>query len=207
MSLVPDANDASTPPSPKVPEYNAATEQFTWELLNDLMQAKDPVLAKIQRQPVDHVPTEPSAPGTSAVGISPAPARIETKLVDRFDTILNMDFDGFAVMMEDAANEALESYMPQFFKQMEEVIRAGGTTIDAKGKPISVDLLLEGIEKMEIDFTDDGQPVMPTLVAAPKLAEKIAALQWTEEQLARKQCILAEKKKVFDARRRVRKLD
>jgi len=190
-----------------VPEYDAAGNQFTWELLHDLMRAKDPVLEMIARQPVDHVPMEPSAPGTSAVGISPAPAPIETTFADRFDTILNMDLDGFVEMMDAAAKQAVDCYMPQFFKQLEEVIRAGGTTIDAQGKPFSIDLLLDGIEQMEIDFTEDGTPVMPKLVDGPELAKKIEAMEWTEEQRARKERILTEKKKAFDARRRIRKLD
>ncbi|HET9684587.1 MAG TPA: hypothetical protein VFP15_10815 [Gemmatimonadaceae bacterium] len=197
----------SPPPASKLPEYDLAGRQLVWELLQELMRAKDPVLSMIPRQPVDHVKMEASPPEASTVGVSPAPAPIATTFADKFDTILNMDFEGFAEMMDDAANQSLEIYMPQFFKQMEEVTRRGGTTVDAKGKPFTIDLYLDALEAMEIDFSDDGTPNIPKLVAGPELAEKISALKFTAEQLARQERILTEKKKVFDARRRVRKLD
>src|SRR5258708_21607403 len=110
MSNAPDET-ARPPPRSKVPEYAAAGLQFTWELLQELMRAKDPLLERIGRQPRDHVSMEPSAPGTSAVGMSLAPARVETCFSDRFDTILNMDFDGFVEMMDDAAKQSLDSFM------------------------------------------------------------------------------------------------
>ena len=207
MSNVPEGA-AGLPPRSKVPEYDAAGHQFTWELLQELMRAKDPLLERIGRQPTDHVSTEASAPGTSAVGMSRPPARIETSFSDRWDTILNMDFDGFAEMMDDAAKQSLDSFMPQVFRQLEEITKTAGTTVDARGKPFTVDLFLDGLEQMEIDFTDDGQPVLPTMIVGPELFATIAALPPpTEEQLARNKRILEDKKKAFDAHRRVRKLD
>src|SRR3954467_3114967 len=71
MSNASDAT-AGAPALPKVPEYDAAGKQFIWDLLLELMRAKDPILEMIPRQPVDHVSMEGSAPRTSAVAISPA---------------------------------------------------------------------------------------------------------------------------------------
>ncbi len=193
-------------PESKVPEYHQAGGQFIWELLQSLMTAQDPLLQKIARDPVDHVPSEATRPD-GCVGMSATPARVETTFVDKFDTIINMDMDGFAIMMQDATDQSLKEYMPQFFEQMRLMMEHAGQRVDAGGKPFSIDLYLDGLERVQIDFTEDEKPKLPTLVAGPELAEKIAKLVWTDAQLRRYQEMMDSKKREFDARRRIRKLD
>src|SRR6266850_1498376 len=176
--------DAQPVAASKVPEYDIACRQFIWDLLHELVHSQDPILEKIRRVSVDEIPTEASSPGIT-VGMSPAPVPMAAALSDRLDTILNMDVDGFAQMMQDTADEGRAAYMPQFFEQLRQVMEATGQVVDAKGKPYSHDLYLDLLEKVDIDFTEDGQPKMPTLVVPPNLAPKIEGTPWTREQLER----------------------
>jgi hypothetical protein len=193
----------------RVPEYDAAGREFLYELVNDLMHRQDPVLAGIRRVPVDHIPSEAS-PAGCAVGMSAAPAKIVATVCDRLETIVDMDLDGFASMVQDAAREALDSYMPQFFRQLGAICDAAGQSIDAGQKPFSVDLWLDLLEKVNINFTPGGEPAFPELVVHPKMAREVEAIlggPWTPAQLQRRDRILAQKRNEFDARRRVRVLD
>jgi len=47
-----------------------------------------------------------------------------------------------------------------------------GNVTDAEGQKLSPDLFLKGLEKIWIDFREDGTPELPTLIAGPKLAEQ-----------------------------------
>ena len=48
-----------------------------------------------------------------------------------------------------------------------------GTSINAMGRPFSTDLLLEALERIQLDFDDDDNPKFPTMVVSPEMFEKI----------------------------------
>src|SRR5438046_3483498 len=82
-----------------------------------------------------------------------------------------------------------------------------GTAVDAKGRQLSHDLITESLAAIEIDFDEAGNAKLPTLVAGPALIEALGKLPPpTEEQIARQNAMIEEKRKAFNARRRHRKL-
>lgn len=193
-------------PKSRLVEYDEAGCALAWEILHSLMGAQDPLLGEISREPVDELPTEGAPPGV-AVGACAAPIAMRTQFVERVECIANTDVDAWAAMVHEAATEAVEQLMPQFFDRMGDILREAGQEVDAKGGPLTVDLYLDGIEKVDLDFDEDGKPLLPRLVLPADLAAKFQALEWTEEHKARFERLMNDKRKVFDARRRVRRLD
>jgi hypothetical protein len=48
-----------------------------------------------------------------------------------------------------------------------------GNVISGKGKPFTFDHFLEALEKMLIDFDEDGNPFMPSILISPEDWERI----------------------------------
>jgi hypothetical protein len=101
--------------------------------------------------------------------------------------LTEVGFEG-QVSLDDLIKEGPEAYLKQALRAAEafieaqhkmliakvnEVTEKTGMTLDAKGKPFSPEMLLEAMERMELSFSETGQPIMPTLVVHPKLLETI----------------------------------
>lgn len=53
------------------------------------------------------------------------------------------------------------------FDRIKEITDKTGNIVNAKGRPFSPDLFLEMLEKIWIDFDENGKPQYPTVVVAP----------------------------------------
>ena len=62
------------------------------------------------------------------------------------------------------------------------------------------------LERMEIEFDEHGEPILPTMIGPPAIAVKIEDNPITPEQEQRKAEILARKKTEFYAKKRTRRL-
>jgi hypothetical protein len=194
-------------PMSRVPEYDRAARELLWYVFNELMAAQDPVLSQIKRVQVDHIPAEPSPPGVT-VGAYPGGAPVPITFTDTVESMINMDLDAWVEMVQKSVDDALPIQIRQLFEQMENVLRDSGQLIDAKGRPFSIELFFELLEKVQIDFDSEGKPKLPTLVVGPELFRRMQAQgPLTDSQKKRLEEIIAKKKQDFDARRRVRKLD
>ncbi|HKC61217.1 MAG TPA: hypothetical protein VKB92_14115 [Myxococcales bacterium] len=133
---------------------------------------------------------------------------MQTTFVEPHDAIENLDLGAWTVMVQEAVDEALSVCMPQVFERLGGIASDAGQVVDARGRPFSFDLLIEGIEKTQIDFDDEGKPQIPAVFVGPDLYAQIAALPPpTDEERARFDALIAKKKQEFDARHRHRKLD
>lgn len=96
------------------------------------------------------------------------------------------------------------------FKKLNEITEQAGTVVNAKGGPFTFDLFLESLKKIRIDFDDQGNPHMPTLVMSPVLAARIKEKipEWESAPKYKKQFdeIMVQKKKEWDDRESNRKL-
>ncbi|MFP4402386.1 MAG: SNARE domain-containing protein [Candidatus Nanoarchaeia archaeon] len=91
-----------------------------------------------------------------------------------------------------------------------EAIDRTGNKINANGKPLSHEFILDTIEKMEISFNDDGTPNMPSLILHPdqlkKIQDKIPEWEKNKDYIKRKKEIMEVKKSEWDIRESNRKL-
>ena len=96
--------------------------------------------------------------------------------------------------------------MPKFFEYLGRVCEATGNVIDGKGQPFSFDLVLDALDKIQIDFDEAGNPEIPTMVLHPELMEKLKKQPPTDEQIRRREEIINRKRGEYNARRRTRQI-
>lgn len=89
---------------------------------------------------------------------------------------------------------------------MDEITNATGNVVRADGQPISWDLISDMLEKMPLDFDEQGNPLMPTMYASPEGAAQAREMTPTPEQQLRRSEIIERKRAEFYAQKRTRRL-
>ena len=75
-----------------------------------------------------------------------------------------------------AAEEMKKQKARYLFDKMKEVTDKTGNVVDGKGRPFSFELFVESIRKIWIEFDENGNPHMPTMIVSPEIAEKLRVL-------------------------------
>jgi hypothetical protein len=190
-----------------LPEYDYVQYMFVDNGVKRLMEAKDEVWGSLRTvQPTEAIPiTQNTAPSGEIVTSAPIEIQSEFKL--SYEEIRSCDVDALASQIDKLAGESLSLVMPRFFDLLRRSSEAAGTATDLGGRPISYELWLEIVAKVDIDFDDQGKPDLPTLIVGPEMAEQLKALPPpTKEQLAAMDALIEQKRKDHNARRRNRKL-
>lgn len=111
--------------------------------------------------------------------------KISSALRIELDRIAQLGPAGYRAKAQEVAQELAPQAMRHFFGMVERFCSEAGTTVDAAGKPFDPMMLLDALEKVELDFDDQGRPELPTLVANPKdapaLARKMAEAERSPE--------------------------
>jgi hypothetical protein len=190
-----------------LPEYECAQFKFFHAAVGRLMKAKDSLYASIpEAPPWEATPTTQNTMPTGEI-VENKPLMIESRIVINWDDVRSCNLDALAEQADAMADERLSIVMPHFFKVFERTCDAAGTGTDARGKPFSFELYLAGLEKIELQFDRDGQPILPTLVVHPTMAKQMESLPPpTEEQQRAYNDLIERKRREFNARRRYRKL-
>jgi len=71
------------------------------------------------------------------------------------------------------ASDFISQRTKSLFSRLDEAIEKTGNVVDGEGKPLSPELILQVLEKMAIDFDENGNPIMPALVVHPDQLEKM----------------------------------
>jgi hypothetical protein len=190
-----------------LPEYECAQFKFLHAAVGRLMKAKDSLYASIpEASPWEAIPTTQNTMPSGEV-VEHEPLKIESKIIIKWDDIRACDLDALAEQVNAMAEERLSIVMPHFFKMFEKTCDAAGTGTDARGKPFSFEMYLTGLEKIELQFDREGQPILPTLVVHPTMAKQLQSMPPpTEEQQKAYNDLIERKRREFNARRRYRKL-
>ena len=88
--------------------------------------------------------------------------------------------EGLKKLAEDLSSQ--QSKM--VFERLDQITDRTGNVVDAEGQAINPDLILQSLEKIEIDFSEDGQPRLPTLVVSPEHYERLKEkmLEWEKDE-------------------------
>lgn len=93
------------------------------------------------------------------------------------------------------------------FRTLTKITDFTGNVVDAKGKEFSIAMMLEVLEKIHIDFDKNGDPILPTMVIHPNMAEKIQELKSEEAAFKdRVDEIIAKKREAYYAEKGSRRL-
>jgi hypothetical protein len=183
-----------------LPEYDAAGYEFLFAGTDALMRAIDPVYAMLRRVPMDVVP-----PVSVDVGEG------RTVRAEPIDASSWISFDvGEAIAgerqlllaeMSSLAQTQLATILTGFFAHVDEVATAVGNTVSG---PMSWDLLIDAVERVDLTFDDDGEDGGVAVMNPETYARLVEQGPPTAAQQARLNDILRRKREEFHTRRRRR---
>ncbi len=72
------------------------------------------------------------------------------------------------------AKDLQKKQVQMMFAHISQASEKAGTSVDAGGRPFDFDLFIEALERIQIDFDEDGRPRMPAFFVPPTIAQQIA---------------------------------
>ncbi len=188
-----------------LPEYEAPARSVVFVAVDALARANHPLLARIPRVPVAAVrSTRVTSEEGTALQLSPIPVRAELEI--DIHRVVAGELDGVVAVLARLAEQEARALLGGMFERLNAVTDAAGTTVDADGRPLSHELVLELLETMEIDFDAEGNAEL-ALVGNSDMVRRLQALPpMTPEQEAAFDALMARKRRDFEARQRKRRL-
>ena len=130
-------------------------------------------------------------------------SEIKVTVEYHIEDIRNYNIEKISEIMYEIGAKNLQKLYGLLFGTMKQVSDLTGNV--AKGE-LTVDKILELLEKISIDFDDEGRPRLPQFLCGPKLYEKVSQLKLTSEQQTRFSEIIDKKRKQHYAQRCYRRL-
>ncbi|MBN1314055.1 MAG: hypothetical protein JXA42_01260 [Anaerolineales bacterium] len=187
----------------RIPPYDCAFNKF-FALVVDGFIDTDPLLSQIHRSPVKHMGPIRNVRGEEPLDQDLPPIKGESLI--KTTTIRETNFDEITIFFYEVAQEFRAELERGLLKCLNEVTHVTGQVINFKGKPFSPDMLNEILEKMPIDFNENGKPMLPTMIIPPEMETKLRGIKETPEQRKRFEEIIAKKRIEFYAKKRTRRL-
>ena len=186
-----------------IPEYESAALRFVYEIMNGFLSL-DPLFSGIERSVTIHRGPIRNVSGDTPLDQSMFQVIGEAAL--SWESVRNCRINDYTLFLVKISESQRKSLAKQFFKSLSEITDATGRTVNAKGQPLTADMILDLMEKVEFGFDDDGNPQYPTLFLPPTAIERLKALKPTPEQDQRWKQIIEEKRAKFNASKRTRRL-
>lgn len=186
-----------------IPEYESAAIRFIAEVMNGFLNV-DPLFSGIERSITVHRGPIRNVPGDTPLDQNMFKVSGDASLP--WDSVRNGKIDDYVRFLVDLSESQRKSLGRLFFKSISEITDVTGMTVNAKGQPLTGDMILDLLEKVEFGFDDDGNPQYPTLFFPPALFERLKQLKPTPEQEQREKQIIEEKRARFNASKRTRRL-
>jgi hypothetical protein len=187
------------------PEYEQAWARFLFKALDELGRGRDPLLSQFSIDSTTHAGAVQHVDG-EFMGSQLPPMRVEGHMSIKRQDVELTNVPAIVQSIEEGARSLLDSLAEQFFPRMNTVLEEAGQVTDAQGQPLTPDLFLDGLEKVELEFDASGQPKMPVLAAHPDVIDAFLRCPFTEEHKRRFTEIIERKRKAFNAKKRSRRL-
>jgi hypothetical protein len=166
---------------PTYPEVVAKRARANRKLLRALIRQKSPILGDIGSHIV-HEGGETDIVRPSGE-IEPTEMRAQSAQVDIPRQRLN-EFDQEQVRkyLESLAEQFAEGMTKHMFEAISNAAEKVGNVVDGKGSPLTPELMLEVLDKIDIDFNEDGTWDPPRIVVSPEQAKRLEALSKSMDQ-------------------------
>jgi hypothetical protein len=130
--------------------------------------------------------------GEFSVSVDEAPTLTPEKIKAKLDTI---------------ADQMASKMSKEMFATFAQAADEAGNSINAAGQPLTKDMFLEMISRIEIDFDKDGKPIMPTVFVPPGFDSSVLD-EWNKDpEMGKKhEEIMNKKKEDWNEREACRKL-
>jgi hypothetical protein len=188
-----------------LPEYEEAFADFVHTAILELKRRKDPLLSRIRVDYSDEIHTSQNTMPSGKV-VETKPFKVPMQIGIELDDAIAGQSDSLTEAINNAAEEGLKLGMPQIFEQLGRVCDAAGTAINAEGQPLSRALIMQTLEKMEIEFDNDGKANIGVFVGPDTYKQFQNLPPPTPEEDQAMNELLERKRAEFYARQRSRKL-
>lgn len=170
------------PTFPRITEFRA---RLNLKQIEALSRAMSPLLGQIER----HVQFEGGS--GKMLRHDSSIDNIEMKAVSAEITLKRIPLSEYTEAalqqkLEEVAEQFTRGFSEHFYSKMDEVTSANGNVVDAGGKPLDEELILQAIEKMDASFAPDGSWTPPTLVAGSKFLQSLADLGGPSDAFTRR---------------------
>ena len=185
-----------------IPAYDAAFRSLMSSIV-DGMIGVDPVLGPIHSRTTGHAGPTRNVPGPNPVDHELT--HFEASYEIHVDDIRDTNVEVFIAAVCGVAEKYAEAMGKAFVHTISDVAEAVGNAIDAGGEPFTWDFFLDGLEKMEVPFDEDGQYRLQVLIN-PETWRLLQAVEQTPEHEQRFREIMQRKRNEWDAQQRPRRL-
>lgn len=179
------------------------------DLLNksyEVLRKNDPLLGQIQTLSIIHGGGMLYENKQSKKQHKSEVQKLSTSLNLKNEIIREYKMDEFCIFMNDFINKQLQESSKMIFNETSAISEFTGNIADSRGKPLDYGYFLELIEKIDIRFDKDGNPIMPTVFCGKELFEKFSKIKATKEQELRFRKIIQTKKEAWYANKHYRTL-
>lgn len=187
----------------ELPEYISSTGNFCYRTLIALVNAKDPILDQIENDFRDQIHSSRNTIPSGEIVESP-PIQLRFEIMLKEEDVIRGSLDALFSALDEAAEKEMPMLMTELFSRFEQLCGATGSRIDAAGQHFNFDLMLDALEKIQIDFDANGKPQLPILVMHPDMARSLPTPTQNDED--RLKALIERKRCEFYARQHHRKL-
>jgi hypothetical protein len=194
--------------SPMLPDFPQSKKQISKHMMlaiDQLERQKSPILAGIKNA-TQHEGQKHSYDRIGASRVSEGFEEIAIPVTLQISEVPDLTGDKLAQKIEAIADELARRRFEAFRRKFEEVTREVGNALDAKGAPFSQDMLLESLEKVDMEFGPDGRPTLTLHTSAPQFTAAYERWQGDPDFMARYEELLDRKRDAWRDRESNRKL-
>ncbi|WP_140882783.1 hypothetical protein [Muricoccus nepalensis] len=188
---------------PDWPETKDAIGTAFINFIKAEVTAKSGFLAEIPRARV-HEGDSMAIRRADGTSHSPKFSPISGEMAVRVDEFSKLTIPEILAQLRGVAEQLAQGQSAHAFETLEEASREAGTEVDAAGKPMTAELILETWRRMEIPFDQDGRAQLPTMVVAPSQRDaveaEVARLASDPDLRQRADEIIAQKRSAWIAR-------
>lgn len=118
---------------------------------------------------------------------------IDTKIEIKVDDLDQHGHKEVLKVLDEAARDMARQQSKNFFERLNQICDETGQVYDNKGQPLTFDSILDLLDSMPIDFDEKGQPIMPSILAGPRVIEKLLKQEPSDEQIKKRNEIIERK--------------
>jgi len=158
-----------------LPDFPVLKDELAKRLhdaLDRMVDAKAPIFARIQTV-VQHEGQLHTYDRIGATTKSEGPERIAIPVKVELAEVPDLVGDKLAVRMDALATEIAQQKMDLFHRKFKESAEEVGNAFDAKGAPLTQDMFLSMLERVDMEFRSNGQPTADFGSTNPKIDARI----------------------------------